>query len=851
MKAYDLKTEYLRNPLGIDILSPRFSWKCDGLLKQSAYQIVCKRDGEVIYDSGKVLSDQTTQIPYEGRFLRSRDYVDVSLTIWDEKGKKSKETKGFFEMGLLEKTDWYGRWITGDYKPEYDTRYPLDCFRKTFSLKEGFTKARLYITACGIYAVSFNGKDLGTRFMPGVMDFRKRTRYQTYDVTGLLEKENEWKIELGDGYYRGALGAFGCTAVYGRETKVLAQLEVYYPDGTRTLIGTDPSFDWSNDGPVRFNDVKDGEIYMADLTPSYKGKAKVVKYDVVPVSSNSLYVHKHETFKGKKINDHVYDFSQNLAGIITVRAKGQKGDVLKIVLGECVKDGHVDLSQVQCKRPVKEMNKLTQSLVACYLISPKGDEWTVTPKQEVLLHLSGNEDVYEMKYSVAGFRYAEVSGKGEILEISASAVYSDLEELSSFTCDNADIVKLYENTIWSMKGNYLDIPTDCPTRERMGWTGDGQVFFRTASYLMDIPAFYRKWLDDFKDGQLKNGQLPSVVPYCGADMMYVTSGSSVGWNDAGILIPYRFYQVFGDKRILEENYDMMNRIARFMVKNAGPKNKKELREHPEFKYVYEKGTHLGEWLEPEEFQDKIGEGKVKVISTKREEATAYMHYTLNIMADIAALLGKKDDEALFREYSNGAKEAYNICFLKEIPDTDRQAKLVRPLALGLADGDTKKKLEDRLVKAVHNKDYCVMTGFLSTPFVLDTLVEAGRPDLAYGMLENTKSPGWLYEVSQGATTIWESWEGNASLNHYSPGAVVSFLFERMAGISVERDNLIKIAPLADESIKEFDLSYDSIYGVIRVALKDGHYEVTVPANTVAEITIGSHTDTYPAGTHVL
>ncbi|MBR4470557.1 MAG: family 78 glycoside hydrolase catalytic domain [Erysipelotrichaceae bacterium] len=845
MKAINIKTEYLKDPIGIDILRPRFSWTCDDGVKQSAYQIICRKDDEVFWDSGKVSSEKMNLISYEGKALSSRDHIDVAITLWDENDEKDEENNAFFEMGLLNKEDFKAKWIAGDYVPQKNVRYPLDLFKKGFNCKKEIQKARLYISACGIYTVEINDKKINTLFMPGSTDYRKRLQYQTYDVTSLLQENNEMKIALGDGWYRGALGAFGITAFYGRQTKLLSQLEVNYKDGSTDTIVSDASFDWCNDGEVRFNDMKDGEIFDASLRPTYSAKAIEVKGDHHLVSSNNVYASKHESFDGEFISDTIVDFKQNVAGTISLDFKGRKGEKIKITLGETLKDGKVNMAQIQCKRPAGELNKLMANLVAIYVWKPKKEnDYVVTPKQEVILYCSGNEDHYEMEFSVCGFRYAQIEGNAKISKIQSHAVYSNLDQIGFFHCENEKLNQLFSNALWSMKGNYLDIPTDCPTRERMGWTGDGQVFFDTAAYLMDIPAFYRKWLNDMEDAQLKDGKMPAVVPAWGAEMMYNSSGGSTGWHDATILIPYRFYLRYDDLSILEEHYEMMKKAAMFMINHAGPIDKKLLKQDDDYKYLYEKGVHLGEWLEPVEFQDEIN---TKKLSVKTEESTAYMHYTLDIMSKVSALLGKEDDAKLFREYSDGAKRIYRKKFLNPIPDTDRYAKLVRPIALGLGNDDEKKKLEERLAKAVVNKEYRVMTGFLSTPFLLSTLADAGYVDLAEKVLKNEKSPGWLYEVDNGATTIWESWEGDASLNHYSPGAVVSYFFEYLAGIRADQANHFTIAPVKCDD--HFEVSYVSPYGLIKVKHDEKGYEVTVPANTSASIDIDGKSEEYPAGTY--
>ena len=347
-----------------------------------------------------------------------------------------------------------------------------------------------------------------------------------------------------------------------------------------------------------------------------------------------------------------------------------------------------------------------------------------------------------------------------------------------------------------------------------------------------------------EDGELPDGVVPSVVPYAGFEMMYNTTGGSVGWADAAVFLPYRYWKRYGDRRILEQTYAMARDYAMFAIGNTGFADKKKTKEAPYNKYVYEKGRHLGEWLEPEEFQEKIGAGsQLKQIET----ATAYFSHTMKLMAEIAEELGRKEDQALFAEYAEGSRRAYQEMFFSEgAPDTDRQAKLVRPLALGLLEESQKKAAQKRLARAVENRQYRIGTGFLSTPFILPVLTEAGYAKLAYKMLENRQAPGWLYEVEQGATTVWEDWEGTVSHNHYSPSAVCQWLFDTAAGIRVEGENHFVLAPVPGGSLTWAKSSYHSIYGKVKSQwVKDGEQiccTFEIPANTTAEIVLpdGQH-----------
>lgn len=856
MRAVHLRTEYLKDPVGIGIRKPRFFWNCEDGKRQSAYRITAKRaqaggERETVWDTGKVCSASMTHIPYEGKPLHSRDRILWSVQLWDEEDRPGEPSQAQFEMGLLEPSDWEGKWITGDYKPKKKERYPADYFRKEFRLKgneENIVSARLYATAHGVYDVEINGRHIEDFVLaPGMTDYRKRLQYQVYDITEDIKDGNEIIFRLGDGWYRGCVAAYSAEYVFGMRTALLAQIEVTYADGSREVIGTDETFQWCNDGPVRFADLKDGEDYDARRQPGFGGRAVLLKEKnpVIPTASDNVPVRKKERFIPKLLvaedGTSVLDFGQNIAGMLHFSIQGKSGQRIRIVCGEVLgKDGKVDLSGVQETKPAKGWSQM--SLVKKLMGAELKGDIVRTPKQEIRMICSGGTDEFENSFSIFGFRYAQITTEeGRELKIDpedfeAVAVYSDLEQTGSFSCSNALVDRFYENTVWSMKGNFLDIPTDCPTRERLGWTGDAQIFFDTGAYMMDTAPFFRKWLWDMADDQYDNGLLSAVVPYQGVEMMYKATGSSVGWADAVYLIPYRYYQRYGDAELLRTCWTMIKKYGDYLMKNLGMKDKKEAKQNPYNEYTYEKGVHLGEWLEPEEFRDKVYGAQAK----HPEECTAYLYYSMKIIGEIADLLEEKDYAALCGKYADGAKKAYDALFVKTgTLDTDRQAKLVRPLALGLLDGEEKKKAQRRLVKAVEDYRYRVGTGFLSTPFLLPVLTEAGETEAAYRMLENTEKPGWLAEVKEGATTVWENWEGNLSQNHYSPGAVCQWLFDTVGGIRPAGERHFIVEPVSGGSLTFADVSYQSLYGKVVSRWKkagDGIcYHIEIPSNVTAQI----------------
>lgn len=837
MRAVRLRTEFLENPIGLGAKMPLLSWNCEGGVRQTAYEIVVRSSGRVLWESGKVESSSMYAL-YAGKPLSSRVRAEWTVRLYDEKDAAGELSSATFEMGIFAQ-DWTAKWIAGDYRAKKGERYPVDCFCKQFVTNK-VASARLYVTAKGVYDVTLNSEKLDYFiFAPGITDYRKRIQYQTYDVTSLIRGQNLLELRLGDGWWRGCCAAYSAENVYGTQTSLMAQLELVYADGTRRTIVTDESWQWCNDGPVRFADLKDGEVYDARRHPSYSGMARVCKDRTRPVAADNVPVTEHEhlspvachTAHGKR----VYDFGQNVAGYLSFRVKGKAGEKVRFICGEVLgSNGEVDLSGVQCRKPKKGWNQI--SLIKMLLGAQPQKDYYLTPKQEIECVCSGGEDDYKTSFAVFGFRYVSIEGEAEIENLQAIAVYSDMQPTGTFFCSEERINKLVHNTTWSMKGNFLDIPTDCPTRERLGWTGDAQIFFDTGAYLFDTSAFMRKWLRDMQDNQYENGLLSAVLPYEGVEMMYKATGSSVGWADAVYLIPYRYYLRYGDARILSDCWEMIRKYCDYLFAHTGMRDKKEARANPYNQYTYEKGVHLGEWLEPEEFRDRVYGTKAR----HPEECTAYLFYAMKTIGEIARILGEEEYVAKCKEYAEGAKKAYDFLFVqKGSLDTDRQAKLVRPLALGLLDENGVRWAAERLEKAVKKYNFRVGTGFLSTPFLLPVLTAAGKAETAYKVLENSKIPGWLAEVDAGATTVWEDWEGKLSQNHYSLGSVVGWLFDSCAGIRVTGENAFIIAPTPGGSLTHAEANYLSPYGRVFSRWerkgKKTVYTIEIPANTQAEI----------------
>lgn len=837
MKAINLKTEYLVNPVGIDIQNPRLMWNCDGGIKQTAYRIIAKSDGKTVWDSGKVVSSSMrAEYPYK---LKSRERVEWTVTLRDENGHEGAPSgTAYFETGLLSASDFTAKWISGNYHVNKKNRYPVDCFKKRFNA-QNVAKARLYITAYGLYEAKINGQRVGNFVLaPGHTDYTKRIQLQTYDVTDLLsDGGNDVTVELADGWYRGSCGAWGLKNQYGTQTKLYAQLEITDKSGNIAIIGTDKTWAWSNDGEIRFADNKDGEIVEAWRTPSYSGFAKETECNVTPVSSNNVPVTEHERFSVKNVittpsGAKVLDFGQNIAGYISFAVTAKKGQKIKLRFGEMFdENGEFTQKNVQCR------NK-------------KGTK--VTPLQQVEYYCKDGLNEYKTKFAIFGFQYVLIETDVEWGKehFTAIAVYSDMEETLTFDSSNELLNKLVEATRWSAKNNHADVPTDCPTRERHGWTGDAQIFCDTASYLFNYAPFARKYVYDMIDGQRKNGKFRQITPKGGIDFYMDFMDGSAGWSDAGVLIPYRIYKRYGDKKILESSYAAMKRYADFKIKTLGKWYPTAIRtgiDRKYKKYISNYGQSYGEWAEPTEVHIT---GFKDFACPHPEETTAYIVYMLQTMAEIAEALGKKDDKKRFSEYAEKAKIGYGK--LIECPkfslDTDRQAKLVRPLYMGLLDEKQTEFAKKRLIAALDNYEWRLGTGFLSTPFILYVL-ENIDVEYAYKLLENEQMPGWLFMPKMNANTIWESWEGTqaqggiASLDHYSKGAVLEWVFSEMCGVKVAGENQFIIAPKAGGKFTFAKCEYQSVYGKVFCGWERENgvttYKIVIPANTTAKVALPS------------
>ena len=826
MKATKLKTEHMVNPIGLQTINPTLSWVCDGGITQTAYQIIAKSGDAIVWNSGKVASSQMA-VPYGGSAAKAREKIDWSVKLWDENDADGEMETASFEMGLIDGS-WKARWIDPEFPHEEAQRQPSSVLRKRFMVPS-VKRARLYITCHGLYEAKLNGKRVGNFVLaPGADDYRVRLQYQTYDVTDLLEPgENEITVTLGDGWYRGNNGVDGLYNYYGSDLALLCQLEA---DG-KVILCSDGSWEASQSGPIRLNDMEKGETYdarMESVTNWHGVSAKDYGFDKL-VCSDSVPILEQERFPGRILTtpngETVIDFGQNLAGYTELRLNAKAGQKITLWHGETL----------------DENGNFTQSN-----FDPGDRNKNGGIPQRIDYICKDGLNVYKPSFTIFGFRYAKIETDADLTDaaFTAIAVYSEMAQTGFFSCGNDDVNRLFLNSLWSMRSNFCDIPTDCPTRERAGWTGDAGAFTPTGVKLADCYPILRKWLAECRLAQREDGLVANIAPVnnSGSFISNMLQGSS-GWGDACILVPWALYEAYGDKTILAENYEMMVKWLSFVENRA-----KDTREHnqsnPWKEYLVDQGFHFGEWLEPD--VSSMDTMKKNMQFGAPEVATAYYHKSADLVARIAGILGKPGDAKRYAEIAEGARNAYRYtCTQNGTISSERQAEYVRPIAFGLLDEDESQAAADQLAKMVADNHYHLNTGFLATPFLCRVLSDYGHTDTAYRLLLQDTVPSWLYPVKHGATTIWESWDGvredgtvHDSLNHYSYGAISGWLFGDVCGIRLSEGKLT-IAPKPSKALMHAQAKWDSPVGTIE---SKWHYvgdqvilEFTVPANVCAEI----------------
>jgi len=836
----DLKCEYFTNPLGINETQPRLSWILESAVEsqvQSAYQVLVATSPSRLtekkadlWNSKKLESDQSIQVKYAGSDLESRDVCWWKVRVWDKDGKASAWAEpASFEIGLLDASDWKADWIKSSIQFE-EVYHASPMLRKEFNLGKEIESARLYISTLGLYVAEINGKRVGDQVLtPGWTSFQSRVQYQTYDVSSLLKTgENAVGIVLGNGWYRAFRPNSKDIEGFGKKSlDAMAQLEVTYTDGTKEIIVSDNSWK-SSTGPIVKSSIYDGETRDSRLEQPGWSSAGFTDSDwsgVETVNNNKELVVQPVSPPMRRIEeitpieilvtpqgDTVLDMGQNMVGWIKLKVDCPEGTTIIL--------RHAEVLDKEGNFYITNLRKAAQ--INTYIC--KG----------------GGAEVFEPSFTFQGFRFVDISGyPGEVTKemVTGVVVHSDMDKTGTFSCNNELINQLQHNIVWGQKGNFVDVPTDCPQRdERLGWTGDCQAFAPTACYNMDCAGFYTKWLKDLALDQHEDGAVPWVVPNV------LGRGAAHGWQDAAVIVPWVVYQYYGDVQILEEQYESMKALVEFMRREAGDA------------YLWvPKERQFGDWLAfATTRSDYPG-----ATTDKDLLASAFFYHSTDLLMKTATILGKESDAADYQALMANIKAAYAKEYITPNGrmSSNTQTAYVIALAFGLIPEELEAAAAKRLADDVNAFGH-LTTGFLGTPDLCHVLTSYGYLDEAYKLLYRKDYPSWLYPVTQGATTIWERWDGQKpdgsfqnpgmnSFNHYAYGAVGDWLYRKVAGIDLDPKNpgfkSFVIKPHPGHEMNDVDASHTSPYGTISSAWKieDGLFKLTVhiPVNTTAEVYI--------------
>lgn len=839
LSVIHLKCESKVNPIGIDERLPRFSWivECDKRATvQTAYRIQVSNSPDftsTIWDTGKVESDQSVHVEYGGPELQAAVRYLYRIRIWDGNIMSEWSEPAFWEMGLLGRGDWSARWIAPSRYKDPSVLYPCPMMRKTFSIEKEIERARVYVTGLGLYELRLNGRKVGNDFLtPGWTSYKKRIQYQTYDISDDIKAgKNTVGIILGEGWYKGHMTWHNKRNKYGDRVAALVQINITYRDGSEEKVVSDESWK-ASESPILFSEIYHGETYDARLekegwdTPEYDdidwesteimqiGHAALVAQENAPARI-MMEIKSAGIFKTPK-GETVIDMGQNMAGFIRFRANGRRGDKIILRHFEVLDDdGNVFLDNL------------------------------VHAKQRIEYILKGEaEETFTPHFTYQGFRYIwleESNREPNLDDFTGLVLYSDIETTGYFVCSNIMVNRLQENILWSQKSNFIDIPTDCPQRsERLGWTGDAQIFASTAAYNMDCAAFFSKWLNDLRADQKDDGLVPWVIPDIISEDEYPREWlentgekipTSAAWGDSAVIVPWEVYQAYGDARILKRQYESMKAWIEY------------IRRQGENEYLWNTGFHFGDWAaldtNPE---DRFGATSTDFI------ATAYYAYSTKLLSKAAKVLGYNND---FHEYDELYKRIVAEFRKEFITATGRlsdQTQTSHAVALffDLVQPENKKKTVDRFEKLIKKSGYRLWTGFVGIPYLCHALSSNGKSETALKLLFQTKCPSWLYQITKGATTIWEYWNNDthkASFNHYAYGSVGSWLYSVLGGITIDEEypgyKHAKISPLIAADFDYVKTGIKTLYGQLKCEWnRNGdsiRIDISVPHNTSAAV----------------
>ena len=841
VRVQNPRVENLSNPIGLDVLQLRFGWQLSAERRnvlQTAYEIrVASNSTDLsagkknLWTSGKIQSDASVWVPYTGSALISDKKYWWQVRVWDNAGNVSPWSEpACWQMGLLKDTDWKATWIS-IATPE-DSTQPSPMFRKEFTAKKKIASATAYITAHGMYEAQINGQRIGQDYLtPGWTVYQKRLQYQAYDVTSLLKSgSNAIGATLGNGWWRGNIGWANVNGFYGKDISLLLQLNIKYADGSRETIGSDDTWKYTTKGPVRSSEIYHGELYDARLEQSgwtstgfddSKWSYALAKNFSTTnlIGTYNEPVQKHEIFKPIKIfrtpkGELVADFGQNLVGWVELNASGKRGDHITLQFAEVLD---------------KQGNFYTDNL--------RGARCT----DDFILKGTADEH-FEPHFTFHGFRYAKIMGfPGDLKpeNITAVALYSAMRPAGTFTSSDPLINQLQHNIQWGQRGNFLDVPTDCPQRdERLGWTGDAQAFSRTATFNFDTHNFFSKWLKDVAADQQPDGMIPWVIP----NVLRPRNGASTGWADVATIVPWNMWLAYGDRRILEDQYPSMKAWVEYMRKES--KND-----------LWNTGFHFGDWLFYSKADDNDGRS---AITDKYLIAQCFYAHSTQLLINAALVLGKNDEVSTYSELLKKIKTAYLNEYVTPNgrPLSPTQTAYVLALQFDLLPESQREQAAKNLAENIKSYGNHLTTGFLGTPYLCHVLTRFGYNDLAYTLLNQKTYPSWLYPVTMGATTIWERWDGIRpdssfqavtmnSFNHYAYGAIGDWMYRIMSGLDTGNDapgyKAIRIKPHPGGGFTEATATLQTLYGLVSSGWKqDGKMltlEVEIPPNTTATILV--------------
>ncbi len=831
LSLYDLTVEMKTEPLGLDEKIPAFSWKLKSerqKVTQQTYRLTVTDGAKTVFDSGLMKSEQSVFVPYGGEALKPCTVYTWMVEVSD--GTEKAEAGSCFETGLLDghAFEGYADWITHPL-PAEETASPV--FSKIFCVEKEVRRARLYATALGVYEAELNGTKLDdTYFAPGWTNYHKRLQYQTYALP-LDHGVNELRFTLGKGWYCGALGFNPMPNNYGDKTALLAMLCIDYEDGSREIMGTGETWQVS-EGTIRFSEIYDGETQ--DTTLPEKPLGMAIRYEH---GFDTLIGQENEPVRCLKKLDPVksfvtprgelvYDFGQNLTGWVEVQITGKPSQKLTLRHAESLDENG---------------NFYTENLSFA-----KATDTYV---------LNGEAQTLRPHFTFHGFRYLQVEGLGEGQEAVFTACHlsTDLKETGSFDCSHPLVNRLQQNIVWSQRDNYLDVPTDCPQRsERLGWTGDASAYSPTAAFNENILPFMRKWLRDLRSEQTPEIGMPQVVP----NIMGVGQSGAAFWGDVATILPWTLYRVYGDKRVLSEQLESMKIWVDFITNQCGENG------------LWQSGFQYGDWLGLDAEMNGIGDSR-KGATDDYFAANACYLWSLQILSDTAAILGKKEEEAKYKALREEVLKAFRAEYVTSTGRLvcETQTAMVLALYLNLVEEKDRARIAAMLKTNIDAHKTHLITGFIGTPYACLALTENGLHDLAGKLLLQEQNPSWLYEVKMGATTIWERWDSIQpdgsfnpanmnSLNHYAYGSIGNWLYTKLAGLELVEPGYKKfsVKPQFIRGIEWVKLRYDSVYGPIRVewSCRDKmiRVEVEVPANTTALVTLPEKEETLELGSGV-